>query len=910
VGSGRSTTRYVADDPLILIDGNSLTYRAFFALPTDLSTASGQVTNAVFGFTSMLINLMRDHGHRRMAVAFDRPEPTFRHERLDTYKANRQAAPDILRQQIGLVRQVVETLGIRVLELPGYEADDIIATLATQGRDAGLDVIVVTGDRDVYQLVEDPHIKVLYNRRGVSDYVLYDEAGIEERTGVRPTLYLQYAALRGDTSDNLPGVPGVGEKTAAKLVTTYGGIDGIFEHLDEQTPRLRTSLGEHEDQVRQNADVMKLICDAPVGVTVDELDRRPPDVDEVRRLFDFLEFHSLGERLTEALGEDLGVGRPPAEVLEADVTVVGSPAEATALLARLRESAAGSPLAVAAAWEGGEGRTPLEGLAIVTDPAAAAVAWLPIGLLVDDGVRAELARLVALPGEGGRPVAAHQAKAIMRSLLDIGVDVRCLAIDTAIAAYLLDPAESRYLLDEVLRRYASAELPEDGAAPEGQLDLDGSTVSPAKRTGRYALAVDRLVEPLTQALDHQALRALNDEIEVPLVRVLAHMEHAGVGVDADELRRLRDKLNAEVEDLRQQVYDDAGTEFNVNSTPQLREVLFDKLGLTPQKRTKTGFSTDASSLEKLAGQHPIIEHLLAYREVEKLRSTYGDGLLAEVASDGRIHATFNQTVARTGRLSSDQPNLHNIPVRSEIGREFRRAFVPAPGCELLVADYNQIELRCIAHLAQDPGLIESFRSGRDIHTETASRVFGVEPGAVTIDQRSKAKMVSYGLAYGMEAYGLGQRLNIATEEAALILAAYFEAFPSVKEYMERTVAEARERGYTETLFGRRRQIPELSSPNFRIRQAGERQAMNAGIQGLAADIFKVALVRLTAALEELQMDSQLILQVHDEVLLDVPPAEHDRAAKVVVDTMTGAVELSVPLEVNLAFGPSWADAKG
>ena len=900
----------MADDPLILIDGNSLTYRAFFALPTDLSTASGQVTNAVFGFTSMLINLMRDHGHRRMAVAFDRPEPTFRHEQVETYKANRQAAPDILRQQIGLVRQVVETLGIRVLDLPGYEADDIVATLATQGRDAGLDVIVVTGDRDVYQLVEDPHVKVLYNRRGVSDYVLYDEAGIEERTGVPPAMYLQYAALRGDTSDNLPGVPGVGEKTAAKLVTTYGGIDGIFEHLDEQTPKLRTSLSEHEDQVRQNAEVMKLICDAPVGVTVDELDRRPPDVDEVRRLFDFLEFHSLGERLTEALGEDLGVGRAPAEVLEADVTIIASPGDASALLVRLRAIAAGAPLAVAAAWEGSEGRTPLEGLAIVTDPAAGAVAWIPIGLLVDDAVRVELARLVAQPGEGGRPVAAHQAKAIMRSLLDVGVDVRCLAIDTAIAAYLLDPAESRYLLDEVLRRYASAELPADGTAPEGQLDLDGSTVSAAQRTGRYALAVDRLIEPLTQALDHQALRALNDEIEVPLVRVLAHMEHAGVGVDADELRGLRDRLNAEVDDLRQQVYDDAGTEFNVNSTPQLREILFDKLGLTPQKRTKTGFSTDASSLEKLAGQHPIIEHLLAYREVEKLRSTYGDGLLAEVADDRRIHATFNQTVARTGRLSSDQPNLHNIPVRSEIGREFRKAFVPAPGCELLVADYNQIELRCIAHLAQDPGLIESFRSGRDIHTETASRVFGVEPRAVTIDQRSKAKMVSYGLAYGMEAYGLGQRLNIPTEEAALILAAYFEAFPSVKEYMERTVAEARERGYTETLFGRRRQIPELSSPNYRIRQAGERQAMNAGIQGLAADIFKVALVRLTAALEDSQMDSQLILQVHDEVLLDVPPAEHDRAAKVVVDTMTGAVDLSVPLEVNLAFGPSWADAKG
>jgi DNA polymerase-1 len=901
----------MAGDPLLLIDGNSLTYRAFFALPTDLATASGQVTNAVFGFTSMLINLMRDHGHRRMAVAFDRPEPTFRHERFEDYKANRSAAPDILRQQMGLVREVVETLGITVLDLAGYEADDIIATLATQARDAGLDVIVVTGDRDVYQLVEDPHVKVLYNRRGVSDYVLYDEEGIEGRTGVPPRLYLQYAALRGDPSDNLPGVPGVGEKTAAKLITTYGGIDAIFEHLDEQSPKLRANLAEHEASIRQNAELMLLIADVPIGVTVDDLDRKDPDVDEVRRLFDFLEFHSLAERLTEALGEDLGVGGPPAEVLEAEVTALETPADAVRILGEVRAGGAGEPLALAAAWDGSEGRTPLEGVAVVTDPGTGDVAWLSAELLADDAVKAALSELVAAPHAGGRPIAAHQAKAVMRSLLDAGVDVRALALDTAIAAYLLDPAESRYLLDEVLRRYAKVELPSDGAAAEGQLDLDGSGVSVALRTARHALAVERLIEPLTRALDDQSLRQLYDDIEVPLVRVLARMEHAGVGVDAVELRGLRDRLTGEVERLRRAIWDDAGIgEFNVNSTPQLREILFDKLGLTPQKKTKTGYSTDASSLEKLAGQHPIIDHLLAYREVEKLRSTYGDGLLAEVAPDGRIHATFNQTVARTGRLSSDQPNLHNIPVRSDVGREFRRAFVPAPGCELLVADYNQIELRCIAHLAQDPGLIESFTAGRDIHTETASRIFGVEPGDVTIEQRSKAKMVSYGLAYGMEAYGLGQRLNIPTEDAAVILDAYFEAFPSVREYMDRTVAEARERGYTETLFGRRRQIPELSSPNFRIRQAGERQAMNAGIQGLAADIFKVALVRIETALEDSGMDSTLILQVHDEVLLDVPPVEHDSAAKLVVDAMSGAVELSVPLEVNLSFGKTWADAKG
>jgi DNA polymerase I len=898
------------DDPLLLIDGNSLTYRAFFALPTDLSTASGQVTNAVFGFTSMLINLMRDHGSGRVAVAFDRPEPTFRHERVETYKANRDAAPDILRQQIGLVRQVVETLGIRILETPGFEADDIIATLATQCRDAGMDVIVVTGDRDTYQLVEDPHVKVLYNRRGVSDYVLYDEAGIEERTGVPPRLYVPYAALRGDTSDNLPGVPGVGEKTAAKLINTHGGLDGIFEHLDDLTPKLRSNLGEHEQQARLNAEVMVLVRDAPVGATIEELDRLPADLDEVRRLFDFLEFHTLAERLSEAIGEEVGATGPPAEVLEAEVTTVEQPSEAVALLDGLRAAGPDQPVAMAAAWAGGEGRSPLEGLAFVTDAPSGEVSWVPATTLDDDSVRAALRALVALPDDGGRPVATHEAKALMRSLLALDVDVRYLALDTAISAYLLDPAESRYLLDEILRRYAQAELPTEGAASEGQLDLDGDGVTPAQLTGRHALAVARLVEPLSEALHHQDLSRLYDEIEVPLVRVLARMEHAGVGVDRAELQRLRDRMTTEVEQLRLQICEDAGFEFNVNSTLKLREILFDQLGLTPQKKTKTGYSTDASSLEKLAGQHPIIEHLLSYREVEKLRSTYGDGLLNEVAPDGRIHATFNQTVARTGRLSSDQPNLHNIPVRSELGREFRRAFVAAPGCELLVADYNQIELRCIAHLAEDPGLIGSFASNRDIHTETAARIFGVEPTDVTIDQRSKAKMVSYGLAYGMEAYGLGQRLNIATEEAALILAAYFEAFPAVKDYMDRTVAEARERGYTETLFGRRRQIPELASPNFRIRQAGERQAMNAGIQGLAADIFKVSLVRIEAALESAGMSSQLILQVHDEVLLDVPPPERDEAAKLVVDAMTGAAELRVPLDVNLAFGPTWADAKG
>ena len=426
---------------------------------------------------------------------------------------------------------------------------------------------------------------------------------------------------------------------------------------------------------------------------------------------------------------------------------------------------------------------------------------------------------------------------------------------------------------------------------------------------RDALAVATLAGPLTEALDAQGLRALNDDIEVPLVLVLARMEHLGVGVDVEVLRAIHERLTGEADRLRGEIIEAAGEEFNVNSPPQLRTILYDRLGLTPQKKTKTGFSTDAATLEKLRGQHPIIELLLSYREVEKLRGTYGEGLLAEVAADGRIHATFNQTVARTGRLSSDAPNLHNIPVRSEEGRRFREAFVPADGFEFLVADYNQIELRCIAHLASDPGLIEAFTSGSDIHNETAARIFGVAHDAVTPAQRSKAKMVSYGLAYGMEAYGLGQRLNIPTGEAQQILDAYFVAFPAVKAYMESTVAEARERGYTETLFGRRRRIPELSSGVRSVRMAGERQAMNAGIQGLAADIFKVALVRLDAALRDGGFESRIVLQVHDEVICEVRPAEHDPVTAIVLDVMRHAFEMNVPLEVNLAFGPTWADAK-
>ena len=898
---------------VMLIDGNSLAYRAFFALPTDMATASGQITNAVFGFTSMLINLWRDHQPDKVVVAFDRPEPTFRHEMVPTYKGTRDSAPDILRQQMGLVREVLEALAVPTVDAPGFEADDVIATLATEGRDAGDDVIVVTGDRDTYQLVEDPQVKVLYNVRGVSDYKLYDEAGILGRTGVKPADYVQYAALRGDNSDNLPGVPGVGEKTAAKLINTKGDLDGIFASLDELTPKLRENLAAAEDQVRTNAEVMLLVRDVPLEARLDDLNLGEVDAQAVRKLFDFLEFRTLHTRLAEALGDSLGTDAaegPSTRALTPEVEVLETPAAAAeALRAAAAQGASAPPLALTAPTAGLEG-----GLAWVVDGAASRVAFVGGPLLNDATVSAALADLLSGPAGSAdrgssRPLAAHGAKALMRSLLDRGIEMRDPLIDTMLAAYLLDPADARYDLSDLAGRYAGIDPPSN-APEEGRLDLDGDSIEPHEQAGWAALAIDRLVTPLREALVAQGLESLNDDVEVPLVRVLARMEHIGIAVDRSVLERIRDELDTEAEQLREQVLTDAGRPINVNSPKQLAEVLFEDLGLTPTKRTKTGYSTDAQSLEKLRGEHPIVDHLLGYREVEKLRSTYGVGLLAEIGPDERIRATFNQTVARTGRLSSDAPNLHNIPVRSERGRVFRTAFVAPGGCRLLVADYDQIELRCIAHLAEDPGLIAAFEAGDDIHTATAARIFDVDPSEVGVEKRSTAKMVSYGLAYGMEAYGLAQRLNIATGEAAEILDAYFEAFGAVRDYMDRTVAEARSKGYTETLFGRRRQIPELASPNVRLRQAGERQAMNAGIQGLAADIFKVALVRLHRALEAERLESRIVLQVHDEIILESPDAEVGPASELTREVMRGAFELRVPLEVDLQVASTWAGAKG
>jgi DNA polymerase-1 len=950
--ASKSGPKAASSEPLFLLDGMSLAFRAYFALPPDLATTTGVVTNAVHGFASMVHNLIRDHHPVGFAVAFDLPGATFRDEIVDDYKGGRAATPPDLLPQFEMIRELLASLAIPVLEAEGFEADDVLATLATEARDRGHPVIIVTGDRDSYQLVEDPYVRVLYNRRGVSDYALYDEAGIEERTGVRPEKYPFLAALRGDPSDNLPGVPGVGEKTAAKLVNEYGDLDTLFAHLDALSPKLRENLGLHEARVRTNSEMIPLVRDVPLDVHVDQLTLGGWNHDQARAFFDRLELRAIWARFASlmaegALGEPAAGGEPPgwgegggdaaptqhgespswltAPEVDIPLTVDAATEALSALLASARSTTGN--VALFARWEGDPGRSPLSSLTLSCEPPDGQTGpTVHLGqmadgtshLLSDQRLLTSLGSAFALGGVG---VVAHDAKEIMRSLLPVGVDVCSLALDTAVAAYLLDPSRDHYRLSDLASKYLDVEV-DDGSGPKGQgtFLLDGpdesdADDSPALDPGvlaavRLASVVARLRRPLVEALEAVGEEELYHGIEQPLIRVLARMEVVGIPVDQVVLREIASGLAEECQVLDATIQELAGEPFKVNSVPQLRSVLYDRLGLTPTRKTKTGFSTDARTLESIRDQHPIVDVLLRYREVEKLRSTYGESLAAEVAQDGRIHATFRQTVARTGRLSSDRPNLHNIPVRTDQGRRFREAFVPSPGRRLLVADYDQVELRAIAHLSGDPGLTAAFEAGEDIHRTVASRVFGIDRDAVTSNQRSTAKMVSYGLAYGMEAYGLSQRLSVPVEEAQGILQAFFSAFPSVHDYMDRAVAEARNAGYTMTAFGRRRPLPDLMASNYQVRQGAERQAMNAGIQGLAADLFKVALIRLDVGLEQGGFASDLVLQVHDEVLVDVAPDEEEAVAVLTEDALTGAADLKVPLKVAMAWGDSWAEAKG
>jgi len=869
---------------LALLDGHSLAYRAFFALPTDLATPDGRVTNAVFGFTSMVIKLLGDEHPDAMAVAWDTPEATFRSEAYPEYKAGREAAPDLFRSQLPLIREVADALGITQFEAAGYEADDVIATIATQAAAEGWDVLVVTGDRDAFQLIDD-RIRVVYTRRGISDTVRADAAWIEERYGISPQQYIDYAALRGDSSDNLPGVPGVGEKTATKLVAGYGSLEGIYEHLDDQTPKLRENLAEAHDQVFLNRRLSVLIDDVEVEADLDGLRLGPWDSGRVREVFDGLAFRSLWARLQELGG---GAAPAPDETLDVDVQSISDPDR----LARL----AAGPLSLEPVWDADE----LIGLVVAaTDESTAFVPLDRLGPL--EGALAD----------AGVPKRFHDAKPLVRSLLETGMDFRGLDFDTALAGYVINPAERAPALSDLAGTVLGLEIgpptEEGGGGSQGTLDFEGAGPD-LDGAARRAIAVSRLVDPLSEQLEARGGSSLYREIELPLVRVLAKMEEAGIGADTAYLEELGESLRDRLATLERRIHQAAGEPFNINSTQQLRELLFDRLELPVLKKTPKGVpSTDASVLQKLSGEHPVVELLLQYRELEKLRSTYVDGLLPLVAADGRIHCVFNQTGAATGRISSERPNMQNIPVRSEEGRTIRRAFVAAPGCRFIVADYSQIELRILAHLSRDPGLVEAFRSGSDIHAATAARVFGVdEPGP---DLRRKAKMINFGLLYGMEAYGLAQRLEISTDEARRHMEAYFAQFPDVKAFMDGIVEEARHTGYTTTILGRRRYLPELASPVFRIRQMGERMALNAPIQGSAADIIKRAMIDLDAELEGRGMRAAMLLQVHDELVLEAPEEEVDDTVASTRSIMERVSDLSVPLVVEIGTGTTLADAK-
>jgi DNA polymerase I len=866
---------------LFILDGHSLAYRAFFALPSSLATTTGQVTNAVYGFTSMLIKLLTEERPDLIAVAFDVGKPVARLAMDAEYKAGRRETPEDFRPQLGLIQEVVETLRIPMLLVHDHEADDAIGTLAIRAAEQGIEATIVTADRDFFQLVR-PGINVLFNRRGISEITLMDEAAVEERFSLPPSKYLEYVALKGDTSDNIPGVPGVGEKTATKLVQEYGSVEELLKHTDDLKGRLKTNIEAAGDRLILNKDLARIVTDLDLDIEPDDAVMGDWDVDEVRRLFTSLEFRSLFDRLME-LAKD---AKPKVEVAELDLRRV-PPVELAELLGV-------GPVAVAIHEVDGA----VTGLAVSAGGAQAAYASL-------DGL-GDVAEKLADPAA---PVWAHDAKTVERIALRAGAMVGDVAFDTMLAGYLLEPGTADYPLASLSERYLGADLlGETDEEAEGQLFAD----EPWRTVAAEAAAVALLAPVMEELIDKQGLRRLLEDVELPLASVLARMEARGVRLDVPYLEEMGESVRDRMATLKAEVFRHAGEEFNLNSPPQLREILYERLGLQPGKKTSKGqLSTDASVLEKLRDAHPIVDALLSWRELDKLNSTYLEALPRLVDDrDGRLHTTFHQTVAATGRLSSSNPNLQNIPIRSDLGRQIRRAFIPGGDDQvLLVADYSQIELRILAHLSGDEGLRAAFGSGQDIHAATAATVFDLPPEHVDAEMRRRAKAVNYGLAYGMNAWGLATRLGITPDEAQEFIDAYFEGFPAIKEYLERQVDRATVEGFTETLLGRRRYIPELQAANPRVRDLGRRQALNAPIQGSASDVFKVGMIAVDRTLRERpDLDCHMLLTVHDELVFEVAKDRSEEASELIREQMEGAVKLDVDLRADVGLGANWSEA--
>ena len=868
---------------LSLIDGHSMAFRAFYALPAEnFSTSGGQHTNAVYGFLSMLANILAEERPDFVAVAFDVGRKTFRTEMFPDYKAQREAAPEEFRGQVELIREVLETLGITTLSRENFEADDIVATLSTQAG-ADYETFLVTGDRDYLQLVDDS-TTVLYPMRGVSKLHRFTPEAVEEKYGLSPQQYPDFAALRGDPSDNLPSVPKVGEKTATKWITQYGSLDGLIEHAEEIKGVAGQNFRDRIEQVKLNRQLTQMVTDMDLEVGPADLEFKGAIASEVAARFDELEFGTnLRERVLNAVPHDAAAEAAAAEETpEVSVTVVDTP------LAEWLEGK--EDIAVFVQGDG----TPGAG-----DAAALA--------LVDSSFEGRQIELADLDAEADAALAAwlssdspkylHEAKAAWHMLAGRGIELRGIAHDTALAAYLLRPGQRTYALTDVYQRHLQKSL---GAATEQLSILDENPLVD------QAAAIMELAAELTRQLQEIDSFELYTDLELPLVNILARMEAAGIAVDRDVLETQRDAFIEQVNEQERAARELAGDDsLNLNSPKQLQSVLFDTFDMPKTKKTKTGYSTAAKEIEQLAATHPhpFLDHLLAHREYQKMKTTL-EGLIKTIQPDGRIHTTFNQTVTSTGRLSSTEPNLQNIPVRTEAGRQIRSAFVVGEGFEsLITADYSQIEMRVMAHLSADPGLIEAYREGEDLHNYVGSKVFDVPVDEVTSELRRRVKAMSYGLVYGLSAFGLSQQLGIPAREAKEIMESYFERFGGVKRYLDEVVVQARKDGYTSTVFGRRRYLPELNSDNRVARENAERAALNAPIQGTAADIIKVAMIRVDKALEG--MASRVLLQVHDELVVEVAPGEAEDVQRILEREMDKAIELTVPLEVSVGVGKNW-----
>jgi DNA polymerase-1 len=891
---------------LLLIDGHSVAYRAFFALPVEnFSTQTGQHTNGVFGFTSMLINVLRDEAPTHVGVAFDVSRQTFRSEIYTEYKANRSATPDEFRGQLDLVKEVLKALNIPFVEKPGFEADDVIGTLATQAEAMGFEVVICTGDRDAFQLVTD-NVTVLYPRKGVSDLARMTPASVEEKYFASPRRYPDLAALVGETSDNLPGVPGVGPKTAVKWLEQYGTLEELVAHAGELKGKAAVEFQARTEDVLRNRQINALVRDLELPLGIDDLVRRPWDREATHTLFDGLEFRVLRDRLLEALPNE-------EEVLpEGGFDLTGELLAQDAVAAWLDDHAAGERTGLDVIGHWGAGSGDITALALAAADGAAA--YVDVEQLTPADEQA-LGRWLADPA---RRKAMHDAKGPLLAVWARGWDLDGLTSDTQLAAYLTRPDQRTFDLADLTVRYLKRELKVEGAPelPESdQQALDfGDDDSGALLAAEAAMVRARAVIDLANALDTEIEQrngtSLLYGVELPLLRTLARMERTGVAVDLDHLEALESDFGAKVTQAANDAYAVLGKQINLGSPKQLQVVLFEELGMPKTRRTRTGYTTDAEALQSLYAktEHPFLAHLLVHRDAIRLKQTV-EGLLKSVGDDGRIHTTYVQTIAATGRLSSTDPNLQNIPIRTEEGRRIREAFVVGEGYDALMsADYSQIEMRIMAHASEDASLIEAFRSGMDFHTVTASRVFGVEPTAVSPAERAKIKAMNYGLAYGLSAYGLSQQLTIDTSEAKALMEEYFERFGGVRDYLHSLVADARKTEYTETILGRRRYLPDLMSDNRQRREMAERMALNAPIQGSAADIIKVAMLDVERALVDAGMRSRMLLQVHDELVFEIGPGEREALEGLVRQKMGQAVEMTVPLDVSVGVGRSWHEA--